>query len=111
MVIAVLWIRFSDWLLERLTTDPQLNFLLQTLKGFFVAVTAVLLLFTLRMQFFRIKKAQEAEEKSKRRLEDYLAASPGVVYVVEIAEGEMKTVYISKNAKEIFGCELDLFLA
>ncbi len=69
VLIAALWISFSDTLLEAFTTDETLITRLQTFKGFaFVLVTGAVLFFLLRREL-RLRDALWAiHEKEKNEL-------------------------------------------
>ena len=70
LVLASLWIVFSDMALDWLTGDPLESLRLQTYKGLnFVLTTSVLLYIVLRRSFNRRRRAEEQARVSAERFE------------------------------------------
>jgi PAS domain S-box-containing protein/putative nucleotidyltransferase with HDIG domain len=66
-VFAAAWITFSDRLLFRLVSDPALLTVFQNYKGWaFVALTAALLYFALRVPITALKQREEKERRAAR---------------------------------------------
>ena len=66
LLVAGLWIVFSDRLLDYFITDHSMNLIMQTVKGWFFVITTGVLLFVER------KFANEAMHRSEMKFRQYL---------------------------------------
>ncbi|MBL8533777.1 MAG: PAS domain S-box protein [Betaproteobacteria bacterium] len=116
-VVAATWIFASDWVVERLVTDPHAHIVLQTLKGWlFVLVTTVMLAVLVRNMARRIAAMQEEQRILFRTIPEpvwfknpdgvYLACNHSVESVLAVPE----TRIIGRTDADLLGPEVaDLF--
>jgi hypothetical protein len=113
VILAGLWIYFSDTLLAWFFSDPAQLTQAQTFKGwFFVAVTAILLYLYLSYCLQVQRKCEEAleEEQDKaqediqerfKQLSTLFDSMNAVVYVADFSTYEL--LYVNRFAEEFFG--------
>jgi PAS domain S-box-containing protein len=113
VILAGLWIYFSDTLLAWFFSDPAQLTQAQTFKGwFFVAVTAILLYLYLSYCLQAQRKYEEAleEEQDKaqedirerfKQLSTLFDSMNAVVYVADFSTYEL--LYVNRFAEEFFG--------
>ena len=113
VILAGLWIYFSDTLLAWFFSDPAQLTQAQTLKGwFFVTVTAILLYLYLSYCLQVQRKYEEAleEEQGKaqediqerfKQLSTLFDSMNAVVYVADFSTYEL--LYVNRFAEEFFG--------
>ena len=113
VILAGLWIYFSDTLLAWFFSDPAQLTQAQTFKGwFFVAVTAILLYLYLDYCLQVQRKCEEAleEEQDKaqedirerfKQLSTLFDSMNAVVYVADFSTYEL--LYVNRFAEEFFG--------
>jgi len=109
LVIAGLYIFFSDRLLDFLISDVEKFMMAQTIKGWlFVLVTGVALFFDLRRRIallieekHRSEEAHRALEQSEALYRNMAAYSPIAKFV--ILKGEV--VYVNQACQVLFGAE------
>lgn len=81
LLLAALWVVFSDIALEALTGDPYESLQLQTFKGLnFVLATAVLLYAVLRRSFSRRRRAETIAREHAERFELVARASNDAIW-------------------------------
>jgi PAS domain S-box-containing protein len=104
LIVAVLWIIFSDYLVALLLRDPVLITQAQTFKGwFFVGSTAGLIYLLLRREVTAYRAAMERLHRGEQELRDILDAMP-----VGIALTDGTTIeYLNVNFSQQFGYSLD----
>mgnify|MGYP003635661237 CR=1 FL=1 len=105
LLLATVWILFSDYLLVLLGLDISTQQTLQTAKGVaFVVVTATLLFFSARHQLRR-RRHQEAELKqSEERFHLALTGGNDGLWDWDIATDAL---YLEPRCREIFGIAPD----
>ncbi|MFA7292671.1 MAG: PAS domain S-box protein, partial [Rhodocyclaceae bacterium] len=82
LAFGILWIFFSDHLVERLTTDPETQQQLQTLKGwFFIALTGALLAFLLHRLLAELHAEQRKLAENEARQRALLKSLPDLVWM------------------------------
>ncbi len=83
-MVAAAWIAFSDKILGVLVRDPDLLVRLSVFKGFaFVAVTAALLLVSMRRMLVVVEKAFAAVTSERRFSRELVSALPGIFYLYD----------------------------
>lgn len=104
LVLAVVWIVFSDQLVALFFTDARLLTLAQTLKGWvFVGGTAVVIYVLLRRELATYRATTDNLRRAGQELRDLLDAIP-----VGVALTDGTTIeYINVNFTERFGYTLD----
>jgi two-component system, NarL family, sensor histidine kinase UhpB len=81
LVLASLWIVFSDLWLDWITGDPEESLRLQTYKGLnFVLTTSVLLYVVLRRSFTRRRRAEEQSRAVSERFELVAHAASDAIF-------------------------------
>ena len=97
VIVAALWILFSDKLLGLLVRNPDTYVLISILKGWvFVAVTGGLLYLTLRRSFDQLAREAEAQQ----RLEAARRESDSRLR--EVFECSRDAIGIGKNGRQVF---------
>ena len=104
--LGTLWILCSGWVLHRLVQDPELEALIENVKGWcFVVVTAVLLGAALSWYFQAIRHSAGLLQESESRLRVLGDNLPdGYVYrAFREADGTPRFSYISAGAERVHG--------
>ena len=82
LIVSVLWIAFSDRLVELLFIDPQVLSLVQTFKGWgFVVVTAFLLYMLTRKHILALRNAQQELLKREQQYQQVFEANTQPMWV------------------------------
>jgi signal transduction histidine kinase/ActR/RegA family two-component response regulator len=104
LVLAVLWILFSDQIVSFFAVDPALITRLQTAKGWmFVGVTALFIFFLLKREIATYQAVADHLRTSRQELRDILDAMPVGIALTDGTAIE----YINVNFSERFGYILD----
>ena len=84
LIVSVLWITFSDRLVELLFIDPKLLSIVQTIKGWgFVLVTAFLLYILTRKHIVALSNAQQELSKREQQYQQVFEANPQPMWVYD----------------------------
>jgi diguanylate cyclase (GGDEF)-like protein/PAS domain S-box-containing protein len=103
VVVAALWILFSDLLLVSLFTDPVIFGRLSVIKGWlFVATTSVLLFYLIRHGIASIRRNQQALVRSENRFRMLVEQAPEAILVLDVSLGRF--VMANSKAERLFGC-------
>ncbi|ADW16880.1 multi-sensor hybrid histidine kinase [Desulfobulbus propionicus DSM 2032] len=104
LVVAVLWVLFSDQLVSFFARDPEILTELQTVKGWlFVGGTALFIFVLLRRELAVYQATMDQLRQNEQALRDILDAMP-----VGVALTDGTTIeYINVNFSERFGYSLD----
>lgn len=84
LIIGVLWIVFSDRLLESLISDHDIVIELQTYKGsFYILVTALLLFFLIRRHLKKISAIELQKTERENRYKSLFYANNSVMLIID----------------------------
>ncbi len=105
LLLACLWVIFSDRLLTIYVTDPALGSLLRLMCGLLAAVASALLLYLLMSWAL---KARQRSESERRATEQYFSNLFDVAADAIIAlDEEQRIILFNKGAEEIFGFQAE----
>ncbi|UZP67156.1 ATP-binding protein [Desulfovibrio mangrovi] len=106
-VFGVLWIRFSDLLLDYTIDDARTMTTVQTYKGwFFILVTAALLFLLVRRNLLSQKAFESSLRASNARLDGMFRVAGGVAFILSKKRGGLHFVEaVSPGAVRMFGLE------
>lgn len=109
VVIAALWILFSDQALEAIVRDPALLIQVSILKGWaFIAVTALILYFELLRNVTPLVRLETQRIQSLRLLESLAEASDDAIFAKDL-EGryilcnQAAARFVGKSPREVLG--------
>jgi len=102
LVVAALWILFSDQVSAVLFKDIETLTYVQTLKGgFFVMATAVMLAVLVSYYLKRIHRSQDAIRDSERFLDAIVENIPDMIFVKDAKE--LRFIRVNRAAEELLG--------
>jgi diguanylate cyclase (GGDEF)-like protein/PAS domain S-box-containing protein len=102
LVVALLWILFSDMLLVSVVTDPAIFAELSVAKGWlFVAVTSVLLFYLIQRGVASIRRNQHALLRSETRFRMLVEQAPEAILVFDLDLDRF--VMANSKAEWLFG--------
>ncbi len=109
LVIASLWIIYSDYFLELLINNPELITKFQTIKGlFFIVVSCLLFYFLAKISENNVLEARKEAEKELINLQKLAEASPiGIIFI----EPDGSIRFANEMAERIFGIDNKTFLS
>ena len=100
LLFGCLWILLSDWGLESVTKDPDALSRLQTFKGwFFIIVTATILLFFVKDQFYKHFKLLEKFKETEIR---FKSVFDNVYQIIAVTDSEGSVLYINRAGVAFF---------
>jgi PAS domain S-box-containing protein len=100
-VVSVLWVLLSDAVVRLLVSDPNLNLIASTLKGWvFVAVTSALLLILVRRYGAQLKQREDALRENEERFRLFMDALPAAAF---IKDETSTTLYCNQYMADIIG--------
>jgi diguanylate cyclase (GGDEF)-like protein/PAS domain S-box-containing protein len=103
VVVAALWILFSDLLLLNLVPDPVIFGRLSVVKGWlFVAITSGLLFYLIRRGIASIRRNQQALIRSENRFRMLIEQAPEAILVLDADQNRF--VMANSRAERLFGC-------
>jgi PAS domain S-box-containing protein len=110
--IAVLWIYFSDQWAANISPTPQTLTVISTYKGwFYVAVTALLLYFTLHKIFKAKNDVQKKLIESETMFRNISMNQPGIVFQFRLSDTDGGHFsFISDGARKMLGLNDDIDL-
>lgn len=105
LIAAFAYIPTSDWIVERLVTDPQVALRVHTFKGLtFVGATGVMLYFLVGAAVRRERAYHRELDASAKELRRITATVPGVVLQAHMnPEGEWSYPFVSDAIEQLFG--------
>jgi len=105
LLLACLWVIFSDRLLTVYVTDPALGSLLRIICELLVAIAGVLLLYLLMRREFEVRQRSES---GRRDAEQYLSSLFDVAAdAIIVLDEDQRIILFSKGAEAIFGYRAD----
>ncbi len=105
MLLAMLWIFFSDQAVQVISQDVATATVLSTYKGaFFVLMSGLILLILIRREFASEERATQALHTSEERLNRLVETVPNGITIVN-QHGQI--TFANQNAKTILGLEIN----
>jgi PAS domain S-box-containing protein len=105
IILAGLWILFSDQVLSSLVSNPQELTRWQSIKGILFVLVMAFLLFAERSRAIRIHQLQEEIAQRHKTL---FEQTPNPVFVIEL-EG-MRIQEVNQTAQDLYGYSYDEFM-
>ncbi|MFW6019702.1 MAG: response regulator [Bacteroidales bacterium] len=100
--VGLIWIFFSDILLERLISNPNMLSIFQSVKGsFYVLATAILLFFLVRNNMRKERNNKKKLQESELRYRSVFHDSKSVMLLINSMTGQI--VDTNKAATEFYG--------
>ncbi len=103
--LGLLWIFFSDRLLNSVISDPAAQMQFQTVKGIlYIGVTALLLYWLMKRNISRIQRSSEIVKKNEQRLNLALKGSDQGLWDWDLSANQ---IYFDRQWNEIIGYDWD----